>query len=133
MKEASGIQILGNLYNAPLESSAPDASKWSRPGSVHMRSELIAVITLVHGRTLVREPPLTLAMRLAVPWFPSPVFTGSGPQVPTIHRFDVPVLALRTWKRFSKEAEATKKNPWKAEPSGTTGNPAVKQSETPVP
>jgi len=59
MKETSGIQILGNLYNAPLESCAPDVSNWSRPGSEHMEASLTLSSPLVHGRTLGREPPLT--------------------------------------------------------------------------
>ena len=96
MKEASGIQILGNLYNAPLESSAPDASKWSRPGSVHTKSELDRFHHLGSWANPGQRTALDLSDADYFLLHPSPAFAGCGPQVPATHRFDVPVLVLRT-------------------------------------
>jgi hypothetical protein len=61
MKETSGIQALGNLYNALLKNSAPDVTIWSRLGSEHMEASLTLSSPLVDGRTLGRDSPLTFS------------------------------------------------------------------------
>jgi hypothetical protein len=59
MKVTSGIQVLGDLYNAPAKSHASDVTSWSRPGSEHMEVSLTLSSPLDHRRTLGREKPMT--------------------------------------------------------------------------